>query len=137
MLKTGLATLLLCSCLVALAVPTATAEPQVYFTRVPLQGAGSDSRGDIAGTVSGVDNPEQYKVVVYARANQWYVQPTTDNPYTSIAADGSWTTWTHLGDRYAVLLVEPSFQPPSTAGSLPEVGDEVIARVQKNAKKMR
>ncbi|MDJ0654485.1 MAG: hypothetical protein QNJ40_10050 [Xanthomonadales bacterium] len=133
--KAGIATLVIWVCLVM--ATGAMAEPHIAFSRVPPPGAGPDSRGDIAGTVSGVENPDDYKVVIYARAHLWYVQPTIENPHTSIGADGDWKTWTHLGDRYAALLVKPSYRPPSTPGSLPEVGDDVLAIATKDAKALR
>lgn len=101
---------------------------KVEFTQVPKAGAGSDSQGNIAGVVKGIAKPEQYKVVLYAHTDWWYVQPQTIEPLTDVASDGSWSNWTHLGYRYAALIVRASFQPGAKIKSLPRVGGDVIAR---------
>ena len=58
---------------------------KVEFTQVPKAGKGSDSQGNIAGVVKGIAKPEQYKVVLYARTDWWYVQPQTIDPLTTPA----------------------------------------------------
>ena len=116
---------LLISCSVAADTPPT---PKIEFTEVPKAGAGPDSQGNIAGLIKGIANPEQYKVVLYAHTDWWYVQPQTIDPLTDIGSDGSWGNWTHLGYRYAALVVRPSFQPEAKTKSLPRVGGDVIAR---------
>src|SRR5262245_687787 len=56
----------------------------------PYEAGGPDTRADIAGTVTGSVS-SGHRVIVYARADVWYIQPT---PYAvhTIAADGSWRT---------------------------------------------
>jgi hypothetical protein len=98
---------------------------KVDFTQVPGCGGGSESQGNIGGVVTGLDSPERYKVVIYAHTDWWYVQPLADSPYTRIGADGKWGNWTHLGQRYAALVVKDSFSPPATVQGLPE--KDVIA----------
>jgi hypothetical protein len=39
------------------------------------------------------------------------VQPWPDRAFTSIRADATWNTETHLGFEYAVLLVDPEYHP--------------------------
>lgn len=113
--------------------PRAPSDPRprndvkVQFKTVPPAGAGPDSLGDISGHVVGLPNPERYKVVLYAHTDHWYVQPTLVQPLTDIGQDGRWSNWTHLGDRFAALVVEPSFRPPSVADALPATGREVLA----------
>lgn len=48
------------------------------------------------------------KVVIYALTNQWYVQPLADAPFTEIAADGSWSSFTNPWSSLVVLLVNPA-----------------------------
>jgi len=106
----------------------------VRFTEVPQKGQGSASEGNIAGVVSNLEHPQRFKVVVYARTNRWYVQPLTDAPFTDISPDGTWSTWTHLGSRYAALVVKPSFTPAAAAQELPSVGGDVLARTEAPAR---
>ena len=100
----------------------------VEFTEVPKTGAGSDSQGNIAGVVKGISNPENYKIILYAHTDWWYVQPLTVNPYTDVNSAGVWSNWTHLGNRYAALLVRRSFHPKAKIMTLPHVDGDVIAR---------
>ena len=39
------------------------------------------------------------------------MQPRPDRAFTSIRADATWNTETHLGFEYAVLLVDPKYHP--------------------------
>lgn len=114
-------------------IASAWAEVTIDWTRVPSAGAGSESQGDIAGVVRGLANPEKYKIILYAHTDWWYVQPLGDAPYTDIGNDGRWSNWTHLGHRYAVLVVRPSFQPDAKTQSLPKVGGDVVARSEISA----
>jgi len=108
---------------------------RVIFTKVAREGpGGTGARGNVEGRVEGIAEPEKYRVVLYAFTDKWYVQPTEANPYTSIREDGSWSNWTHLGKRYAGLLVRPSFQPRSTLQMLPSVGGDVIGVAVRNGK---
>lgn len=112
---------------------THTTNPSIEITEVPSKGAGPESIETIAGTVSGVKISE-CKVVVFARTNTWYVQPYIDSADTSINADNTWRTDTHLGSQYAALLVKKSYKPPTTTATLPEVGAGVLAIATANAK---
>ncbi len=107
---------------------------KIEFTQVPVAGEGPDSRGDIAGRVIGLTKPGSYRLVIYVHTDQWYVQPLADDPLTDIAADGQWSNWTHLGRRYAVLVVRPEFRPLAKTQILPKVGGNVIARAEVAAK---
>jgi signal transduction histidine kinase len=81
--------------------------------------------GSIAGRVGG---PHQgLKLVLYARSGRWYVQPYADQPFTVIKSDSSWSSATHLGTHYAVLLVQPEHAPPVVIDNLPSVGGGVTA----------
>lgn len=94
----------------------------------PFDSAGGPfTRDTIVGTVSGVRSPE-YRVVLFARADVWYIQPHP-NTMHPIAADGGWGTWTHTGSSYGVLVVRSGFNPLPRYDLLPPVGGDVVARL--------
>ena len=75
-------------------------------------------KAPITGRVSGVI-PAPPQIVIYAHANLWYVQPDVDMPI-KVGPDGTWTSETHPGDKYAVLLREEGIhQQRSVTGVLP------------------
>src|SRR5262249_8250985 len=51
------------------------------------------------------------KIVIYAHSGQWWVQPWPERPFIPIKEDSTWSTETHLGFEYAVLLVGPDYRP--------------------------
>jgi len=112
------------------AVPASVARPrvQISITEVPRYepAGGPDTRADIGGKVTG-ELTKDYAVVVYARADAWYIQPV---PYAlhQIQLDGSWQTWTHTGANYAVLLVRNDYKPLTRLDVLPAVEGSVLAR---------
>ncbi|MCG3145088.1 MAG: hypothetical protein HONDAALG_02629 [Gammaproteobacteria bacterium] len=89
---------------------------------------------EITGVVSGVES-ERFRVVVYALTDYWYVQPLTDAPFTDISQDGSWSTHSHLGTKYAALLVRPSFNPPKKTSNLPGAVGDVVAVITASGRK--
>ena len=89
--------------------------------------------GVLSGTIEGALDPAGYRVVVYARTNKWYVQPTTHNALTRINRDGSWYVSTRAGSEYAILLVDRGYQAPAIADS-PPTGDEIISSLVVPAK---
>jgi hypothetical protein len=101
---------------------------QIEITGIPRYQpeGGPDTRADISGSVGG-EIPPGVKVVIYARADAWYIQPL---PYTmhQIQPDGTWKSWTHTGSSYAALVVRPDFKPFTRLDVLPQVEGEVIAR---------
>jgi hypothetical protein len=108
-------------------------KPTIAITEVPSKGAGDKELQTIAGTVGGVKINE-CKVVIFAYTDTWYVQPYIASSDTSINEDNTWRSDTHLGTKYAALLVKNSYKPPSTTGKLPEVRDAVLAIAIENAK---
>ncbi|HZI88630.1 MAG TPA: toll/interleukin-1 receptor domain-containing protein, partial [Pyrinomonadaceae bacterium] len=75
----------------------------IEVTKVPpYSEGGPNSRGDIAGAVSGARSPE-FSLVIYSFTNAWYVQPRSDDYETRIQSDGSWSAAIQTGKRYAVL----------------------------------
>jgi hypothetical protein len=112
-----------------------TTAPSIQITVVPPEGAGPDRTERIAGTVSGVKNVKDYKVVLFAHTNKWYVEPDSEAPYTDIREDGTWENETYLGSEYAALLVKNSYKPPATTRMLPDVSGDVLAIKKAAAKK--
>jgi len=104
---------------------------QVAITEVPPYDAfgGSDTRADIAGRITG-DRSASDRVVVYARADLWYRQPT---PYAAVtpAPDGTWKTWTHTGSSYAAFVVRRDVGLSPRLDVLPQVSGSsgIVARV--------
>lgn len=104
-------------------------EPRIQITDTPPAGAGSHTWGDIEGVVSGVD-PSRYAVVLYAKGGgTWYVQPWANDHRTAIADDRTFHSGTHLGSRYAALLVRRSAETslPATCAALPTRAAGVVA----------
>ena len=100
--------------------------PSIEFTRVPPAGEGSpDTLETIEGRVRGAQ-PGQ-RIVLYARAEMWWVQPLGDHPFTTIQPDAKWKNSTHPGSAYAALLVDARYHPPMTVNALPEKGGPVLA----------
>jgi len=102
--------------------------PELTINRVPRfqpQG-GPDTRDTISGTVR---SPliSEYKVVVYARADAWYIQPTPFSLQT-IEPNGKWETWTHTGSNYAAIVVRQDYKPLTRLDVLPQLDADVLAR---------
>jgi hypothetical protein len=92
---------------------SASSGPSIEFTHIPPAAQGGPERVDtISGRVQNA-RPNQ-KIVVYAHAGQWWVQPSPDRPFIPINADSTWSTETHLGFEYAALLVDPDYHPLPT-----------------------
>jgi hypothetical protein len=68
------------------------------------------------------------EIVIYVLTNEWYVQPYVDAPFTTISADGSWTSYTHPWQSIVVLLVNPAnYTPAATEITNPALDPGVIA----------
>jgi signal transduction histidine kinase len=100
--------------------------PAIEFTQVPMADrGGQETLSTISGRVIGGSGDQ--RIVIYARSGSWFVQPFTDQPFTRIAPNGSWSNTTHLGTEYAALLIEGDFQPPDRTNSLPGLGNGIVA----------
>jgi hypothetical protein len=100
--------------------------PRIEFSRVPSSGTGNpDKLEAIEGRVSGAQ-PGQ-RIVLFAEAGVWWVQPLGSQPYTQIQADSTWKSWTHPGTSYAALLVDSKYHAPMTIAALPQKGGSVLA----------
>ena len=104
----------------------ASTTSSIQFSVIPPAAEGGpDKRAPIAGRV--VDARPGQRIVLFAKAGIWWVQPTIDEPFTSIQSDSTWTNSIHLGTEYAALLVEPGYRPPPTMEVLPPEGGDVVA----------
>ncbi|HSE24212.1 MAG TPA: sensor histidine kinase [Pyrinomonadaceae bacterium] len=100
--------------------------PAIEFTQIPMADrGGQETLSTISGRVIGGGGDQ--RIIIYARSGSWFVQPFTDQPFTRIAPNGSWSNTTHLGTEYAALLVEGEFHPPDRTNSLPGVGNGIVA----------
>jgi hypothetical protein len=106
----------------------ASNKPVIRITEVPAYDpvGGPVALESIAGEVSGGES-KTYRIVIYAFTDNWYVQPFIMAPFTDIEPDGRWATQSHLGSRYAALLVKPAYHPQNIVVSLPGVGGDVVA----------
>jgi hypothetical protein len=111
---------------VVLATNASPPKVDVDITEVPPYdpNGGPDTHADIAGRIS-ASQPSSYRVVIYARADLWYRQPS---PYAwvEVAPDGTWKTWTHTGVSYAAFAMrrDVGLSPrldvlPRTSGNIP------------------
>lgn len=108
--------------------PSAHKRPGIEFTHLPPANPGGPDLLDfIEGKVENAA-PGQ-KVVLYAHAGAWWIQPTTDQPFTNIQPDATWKNSTHLGLEYAALLVDAGYQPGAKLDALPQLGNGVAAIV--------
>lgn len=98
----------------------------IEFTEVPEAGKGGKARiEEIAGRVAGARKGE--RIVLFAKAGTWWVQPSSTEPFTAVQADSAWRASIHLGTEYAALLVAPDYLPPFKSPMLPSKGGGVIA----------
>jgi signal transduction histidine kinase len=104
-----------------------TGKPSIEWILIPRVDKGGVQELDtISGRVTGARSDQQ--IVLYARSDGvWYVQPFSDQPFTKIQPDSTWTNKTHLGTEYAALLVEPSYVPVSPILALPAEAGGVVA----------
>ncbi len=100
----------------------------ITFSRVAKRGIGGPNQTDIiSGKVVG-RNLNLLQIVIYTKAGgKWWVQPTTENPYTAILTDSTWQNEIHLGNQYAILIVTRSFIPQNTYTTLPQIDTNVKA----------
>lgn len=67
------------------------------------------------------------RVVLWAKTDRWYVQPTVAQPFTNIQSDGSWSNSTYPWNRMVALLVEPGYVPGATRDYHPSLDPGVIS----------
>jgi hypothetical protein len=102
-------------------------EAKILFTQVPQATQGDRNQQDvIEGTVSGA-RPGQRLVLYSKTGGLWWLQPLLTSPFTAILPGGVWRNEAHLGTDYAVLLVEPAYQPEAVLNQLPQPGRGVAS----------
>lgn len=113
--------------LVAVAIAACgTAPPRITFTEIPPADLGDPIRtATIAGRVEG-SRPGD-RIVLFAKAGQWYVQPLRREPFTEIDAQGHWHSTIHLGTQYAAMVVRDDYLPPDSTLALPGLSARVPA----------
>ncbi|HEY0944051.1 MAG TPA: malectin [Opitutaceae bacterium] len=107
----------------------ATPAVSIAITEVPPYEphGGPDTDARIAGEVGG-DFQSEYKVILYARANElWHLQPGPGAQH-EVHPDRTWSSATHTGSSYAALLVRRAHMPLLMLDVLPQVGGDVLAR---------
>lgn len=108
---------------------------EIAITDIPRYdpAGGPDTRANIAGKITG-EVGKGYSVVIYARADAWYIQPV---PYAlhPISPDATWKSWTHTGSDYAALVVRGDYKPSTRLDILPAVQGDVFARTIVEGKK--
>jgi hypothetical protein len=98
--------------------------PTIEFTKVPPSDPGGPETIDtIEGRVIGA-KPGQ-RIVLFAKSEIWWVQPTELSPYTEIQPDSTWKSSTHLGTEYAAVLVDPEYVPQARSQTLPQKGGPI------------
>lgn len=101
-------------------------KPSIEFSVIPpASEGGPDRREPVAGRVIGARAGQ--RIVLFAKAGVWWVQPTRAEPFTTIQPDSTWNNSIHLGTEYAALLVEPGYRPPPTMEALPSQGGDIVA----------
>ncbi len=117
---------LVCLCLTVCRVSHSRGTPSIEFTRVPPSGGGNPDKLEvIEGRVLGAEPGD--RIVLFAHAGVWWVQPFGNQSFTSIQPDAKWKNLTHPGTDYAALLVDSKFQPVATFSTLPHTGGTVRA----------
>jgi len=123
--KTSLLALLACLTLSDCRKPE-PGVPSIEIRRIPVAGEGSPDRLEAIEGRALNARPGQ-RVVLFARSGMWWVQPFTNQPFTTIQANSKWKSLTHPGSAYAALLVDSGFQPMATIPTLPSKGGAVVA----------
>lgn len=73
-----------------------------------------------------VDDTSLYKVVLWAKTDRWYVQPSYAEPFTPIFISGLWSNATNPWDRIVALLVDTTYIPGSVREEHPSAANGVI-----------
>jgi hypothetical protein len=102
-------------------------DAKISFTQVPQWSLGDENLQDVMeGKVSGARQGQ--RLVIYTKTGSlWWVQPLVSSPFTPILPDHAWRNEVHLGTDYAVLLVDPSYDPAPVLAQLPNGGQGVAS----------
>jgi hypothetical protein len=78
-------------------------------TEIALEVTDADPNDIVSGTVTGV-NPDQVWVVVFARTNQWYIQPYADaRAYLPVNPDGTFETWIRDWKQVSAFVIQKGY----------------------------
>ncbi|MGC1421125.1 MAG: glycoside hydrolase family 16 protein [Terracidiphilus sp.] len=114
-------------------LPVGSARPSIEVTKIPVSSIGGpDQMDEIAGRAPNALPSQQ--IVLYAHSGAWWIQPFANQPYTRIQPDSTWKNFTHMGTEYAVLLVDPGYNPALKITALPSEGNGVVAIAVVNGK---
>jgi hypothetical protein len=81
----------------------------------------------IRGTVNNV-NARKVRVVLYAKTDYYYIQPSIASPYTKVCVgNGRWSSTTYTWDRMVALLVDSTFVAQSKLSSHPSRMSGVVS----------
>lgn len=111
--------------------PRTKPKVQIEMTDTPPYNplGGPATRAHIGGNITG-EFDSAVVVVIYARANDvWYVQPDPQSAKHLLRSDRSFSTWTHTGSDYAILVARPTFTPLAAAEFLPLVESDILAHL--------
>lgn len=91
----------------------------------------------LGNTVQGRANNINYlktKVIVWAKTDRWYVQPSIANPYTNIASDGNWNCEINKSSNIVAILVNKDYPLNSPQDKHPATSQNVLAWDEKPIK---
>ncbi len=108
--------------------------PSILFTQIPpASSGGPNTRGVLGGKVIGFKQGD--RLVLYARSdNQWWIQPTSQRPFTEIKPDGTWISTIHLGMEYGAVVVRGDYETATVLSSLPDLNEHAIAKAKTSGK---
>lgn len=87
---------------------------QVYAADIPVNvtlevAHGGAAYDVVSGTVTGVE-PDSVWVVVFARTNQWYIQPYEDErAYLMVNEDGTYETWVRDWHQISAFVIQKGY----------------------------
>ena len=103
-----------------------SSKPTLQITQIPSANPGGPVQmAFIEGRVTGAKPGQQ--IVLYAYSQIWWIQPFANQNYTRVQPDATWRNATHLGTKYAAILVDPDYHPPTKIANLPPEGNGVLA----------
>lgn len=101
--------------------------PSITITTSPADCCYGEWAGTVAGLVDNVDT-DSVLVVLYARTNDYYIQPDGSPPWTQIMCPGgTFSDATRGGCQYWAILAKHSWAAPATLFEIPPVGGDILA----------
>ena len=99
-----------------------SSSPTISFSKIPAAAVGdADKTVEIEGRASHLRPGQQ--IVLYTKTDGlWWIEPSTNRPFTKVQDDSNWQNRIHPGSEYAALLADPGYVPPDTLEVLPSPG---------------